>query len=110
MTMWQFIGWLERLKYVPGSIIYRIRKGFWQREAWDVASAIARFALPRLKEMRKDLHVYPPELTEEEWDNVLDEIIWAFAEHDNLGSDKVQLDRFDRALDLFGKYFWDLCD
>jgi len=97
-------------------ITYWLRKkrqkwttGFPHEESWDFKSALANWALPRLKHMKDNLHGYPSCLIPEEkweeisagkeivdegrnireehgmkeWNKILDKIIWSFENHDN---------------------------
>ena len=97
-------------------ITYWLRKkrqkwttGFPHEESWDFKSALANWALPRLKHMKDNLHGYPTCLIPEEkweeisagkeivdegrnireehgmkeWNKILDKIIWSFENHDN---------------------------
>ena len=114
-------SWLElwfRLKpcWWFRDITYWLRKkrqkwttGFPHEEFWDFKSALANWALPRLKHMKDNLHGYPSCLISEEkweeisagkeivdegrnireehgmkeWNKILDKIIWSFENHDN---------------------------
>jgi hypothetical protein len=97
-------------------ITYWLRKkrqkwttGFPHEESWDFKSALANWALPRLKHMKDNLHGYPTCLIPEEkweeisagkeivdegrnireeygmkeWNKILDKIIWSFENHDD---------------------------
>ena len=97
-------------------ITYWLRKkrqkwttGFPHEESWDFKSALANWALPRLKYMKDNLHGYPSCLVPEEkweeisagkeivdegrnireehgmkeWNKILDKIIWSFENHDD---------------------------
>ena len=97
-------------------ITYWLRKkrqkwttGFPHEEFWDFKSALANWAIPRLKHMKDNLHGYPSCLIPEEkweeisagkevvkegrdireehgmkeWNKILDKIIWSFENHDN---------------------------
>jgi len=78
--------------------------GFPHEEFWDFKSALANWAIPRLKHMKDNLHGYPSCLIPEEkweeisagkdhatnyplgmkeWNKILDKIIWSFENHDN---------------------------
>lgn len=53
----------------------RLERGFDNTELWNLDSTILKFILPRLEEFRKNLHGYPPSLTEDEWDDILERIV-----------------------------------
>jgi len=95
-------------------IIKRDAKFLWQRVTrgwddsvtWSLDTEIARFVLPRLKRFREITKCYPPDLTPEEWNGILDEMIWAF----DIAAHMRDLDprdskRYARAKKLFAKYF-----
>jgi len=105
--LYRFWDWLMHLPRLPGDIIYRLRKGFWRSELWSLDNTIVEFTLPRLKEFRKGLHGYPMSLSEEDWPHVLDEIVWAMENYDELDKDE---ERFGDAMALFGTFFRDLWD
>jgi len=77
-------GW--RLYYRWGEVrrwcinmYQRIRYGVSDAECWDLDSTISKFILPRLKHFKKmNRNFYNSELTSEEWENVIDELIWTF--------------------------------
>lgn len=56
-----------------------LRYGVSDRECWQLPDTLTAFILPRLKHYKKMKRVgFPSELTEEEWEAILDEIIWSF--------------------------------
>ena len=64
-----------------------------------------------LKLFKKRCMSHPMDTTEEEWDKILDEMIWAFEYLENEDSydyKKKDSNRCDRGLKLFGKYFRNL--
>ena len=61
------------------STYQRIRYGVSDQECWSLDNTLSRFILPRLKHFKKMRRcTYPPDITPEEWENVLDELIWTF--------------------------------
>lgn len=90
----------------------RIR-GFDDSETWSLDLRIAKFVLPRLKRFKEISITNPMDLTEEEWDNILDEIIYAMeicSNDDNFlkGEDEIDWNRVHNGLELFGERFRDL--
>lgn len=67
--------WVHRLTKVT----FRLRKGFWPDECWNLDLTFAKFILPRLKYFKNKTNGYPSNLTEAEWDRNLDDMITAFA-------------------------------
>lgn len=61
-------------------------RGCWQRafrgyadcDWWDMDYYLVKIILPMLKELRKNSHAYPGDLTEEKWTVLLDEMILGF--------------------------------
>ena len=57
----------------------QFRYGVADSECWSLDSTFTKYMLPRLKHFRNmKRYSYPPDVTPEEWENILDEIIWAF--------------------------------
>ena len=55
------------------------RYGVADSECWSLDYTFSRYMLPRLKHFKKmERYSYPPDVTPEEWENILDEIIWVF--------------------------------
>jgi len=106
-------NWWYHLKW----FCQRRIKGYDNRELWSLDYSVARFMLPRLKEFRKRTCGYPAAFSKDYgngqgeggWDNVIGEIIWAL----EYGLDKYEWSkendqRFEKAMQLFGQYFWAL--
>lgn len=78
------LGWMWYHKYwdVKRYIIstyQKIRYGVSDQECWNLDTTIARFILPRLIHFKKMKRVgMPADLTEEEWETIIDESIWVF--------------------------------
>lgn len=56
----------------------RIERGFDDTELWNLDRTIASFVLPRLKAFKETSHTLPISLKSQEWNEVLDEMIWGF--------------------------------
>lgn len=83
----------------------RLERGFDDTETWNLDSTISSFIVPRLRRFKEVNLCYPVELTEEEWDKILDKMI-TFFEHNK----EVNLEEnpCPEGFDLFHKYFFDL--
>jgi len=133
---WYVIDFLTKIKY----FIQEHLHGYNETDPWNVAWYIARKTLPPLKKMRNNFHgtsiryhqqdeqgniielkdVLPgpdtESLTEQEWRDVLDEIIFAFEyqikgdEPDFNYFDKNCMERQKRGLKLFAIYYNNLWD
>lgn len=47
-------------------------------DTWSMDHTLAPIILPMLKQLKETSHGYPGNLTEDKWNNILDEMIWAF--------------------------------
>ena len=50
------------------------------QDTWSMDMTLAPIILPMLIQLKDTQHGYPPECTEQEWDDILDEMIWAFSQ------------------------------
>jgi len=83
---------------------------------------LAHIVLPMLVQLKLTQHGHPANLTEQEWDDILDEMIWAFEQkcRDDWMDDydyswdseeaKVHQERMTNGFKLFGKYYETLWD
>lgn len=99
-------------------------------DTWNMDQTLAMIIHPMLVQLKATKHGYPGTLTEERWDEILDEMIWAFGQkvkhvdpleqcHDkcsNFGDpvcksclDETQ-QRMTAAFKLFGEYYESLWD
>lgn len=102
----------------------KITRGFSDQVTWNLDYDMAKWILPRLKRFKELNNGYPDDLTSERWDEILDEMIWAFNYIANDGEGKIFTadtrpgafekereqwkaaeKRVDEALKLFGEYF-----
>lgn len=107
---------VDRLQFTMRAVRY-----FWQRrtrgwddsETWSLDVTIAKFALPRLKVLKATMPGYHGE-SPEEWDEVLDKMIWSMdyiADGRQWGVEQTMSEweaeekRCDEGVALFGKYF-----
>ena len=85
-ALFQKIWWpIERfLKNIPWNL--KQIKFFWQRgrrgfadcDWWGMDYYLVSIILPMLKELRKNIHGHPVDLTKEKWDELLGEMIIGF--------------------------------
>ena len=87
----------------------KVRIDKW--DTWSMDSTLAHVVLPMLKQLKSTQHGHPASMSEEEWDNILDEMIFAF---ENKLKDSFLPDdnseRMTNGFRLFGKYFENLWD
>ena len=106
-------------------------------DTWNMDHTLALIIHPMLIQLKKTKHGYPAHLTEERWDEIMDEMIWAFEQKTNenwnekyygplvdnpdniLGKDfewvdeeglKKHQERITQGLKLFGEYYENLWD
>ena len=92
--------------------------GFCDVETWGLDSVIAQFILPRLIRFKEITIAYPHDLTIEQWNATLDEMIFAFdwaihnedKQYDNLLPvvREIKWRRYEHGMELFAKRFRDL--
>lgn len=90
----------------------RATRGFDDSETWGLDYTIAKFTLPRLirfKELALPT-VLPADFTNsEEWENVLDMMIYAMEsiikDNDAIDWEDIDWEDVETGLELFGKYF-----
>ena len=92
-------------------------------DTWSMDDTLALIILPMLVQLKETKHGYPANLTEQEWDDILDEMIWAFEQKcrddwmadydynkwDQEGANAHQ-ERMTNGFRLFGTYFENLWD
>jgi hypothetical protein len=99
----------------------RVVRGWDDSETWSLDFTVAKFMLPRLIRFKELKCGYPCNLTNEEWDAILDEMIWLLQYHVDhceegtaksirkydISSDEFS-NRYEKASKLFGEYFGSL--
>lgn len=104
----------RRLKRSIRFFFQRQMRGWDDADTWSLDMTIAKFALPRLKRFKEINDGYPYGLTIEEWNEILNKMIYAL----EFCADEGQFDlvedaeerknnwkRVEEGLELFGKYF-----
>ena len=99
----------------------KVRIDKW--DTWSMDHTLAHIVLPMLVQLKATQHGHPADLTEQEWDEILDEMIWAFKQkcRDDWMEDydynkwdsegvKAHQERMTNGFNLFGKYFESLWD
>ena len=126
MGIYYFFYW--KINHTYWAIRYFIQRhitqGYADPEAFGLHYYASQYILPRLKAMRGDLHGSPADLEFEEWEKVIDEIIWSLQRHleyqdmpDGVYFPKTYSEeqiaeglRMDKGFELMGKYWADLWD
>lgn len=86
-------------------------------DTWNMDHTLALIIHPMLIQLRDTNHGYPSELTNEEWIEIQNKMIWSFEQIINDGQwdlspeyYKEHQNKVQEGLDLFGKYFRSLWD
>ena len=97
-------------------LMQRIVRGWDDSETWSLDVPISEFIYPRLERFKLLNNGFPDGITENEWDEILDKMIYSF----KLISDRFcdsgagermlmeNIDKIEEGLDLFRKYFFHL--
>ena len=89
----------------------RIFRGWSDADTWNLDITVAQFILPRLIRFKELNNGYPHEMTSEEWDDILDDMIYAmeiYSDYDLPMELECDWERVERGSAYFGKYFRDL--
>ena len=100
-----------RIKRSIKHFFQRIFRGWPDSDLWSLKLTIAEFALPRLKKFKERNVSKPIQFTEDEWNEILDMMIYAMESiiNDCAGiDDNIDWEDVQTGLELFGKYFGDL--
>lgn len=94
------------------------QNGFSDTETWSLDSVISEFIVPRLIRFKEINNGYPYETTPEKWNEIIDDMIFAFQwniecedeKYDALTNEEQRKnwERHKRGLELFSKHFRDL--
>ena len=87
----------------------RFSRGWSDDETWNLDHSLAKIIAPRLRRFRELNNGHPGTMSEEEWEECLDEMVWAFEyiadEGGNYVENTAQLERAERGLQLFAEHF-----
>ena len=81
-------------------------------DTWGMDHTLSLIILPMLIQLRDTNHGHPAQITEEEWIEIQNKMIWSFEEimKDDFNFDKEHNEKIQEGLNLFGKWFRDLWD
>lgn len=87
-----------------------IEQGFHDGDTFTLWSHLTELILPRLKRFKEITCSYPSNLKSEEWDNILEKMIYAFELllKDEFIYPEDEEDKINEGLKLFGEWFRDL--
>ena len=103
---------IDRENAINQKIVKIMEDDSYDEELYNLDITIAKFILPRLKEFKNNLFGIPYPLTKEEYNDILDKMVWSFdiiSRGDHIIMDDNENDkRVQEGLDLFAKYFRNL--
>ena len=110
---WKYEVWFKIKEYLRKKI-----RGYSDSEWYNFNTETAKYIIPRLKHLRKNLHGWPGEYqgfkTPEEWEKAIDEMIWTFefinSDDFDFVKDRAKWDRMQNGLNLFAKNYTHLWD
>jgi hypothetical protein len=90
----------------------RLTRGWDDSQTWNLDARFSEYMLPRLRRFREIHCAYPCELTPEEWNAILDKMIFAM---EWLSTDMLEREetvemwnKVQEGMELFGKFFTSL--
>jgi hypothetical protein len=95
------------------------KHGWDPSETWNLDQTMAMFLSPRLKYFRENLHGYPDELEEKEWEKILEKIQYSVdcaadnydcLDIEDITKRKKKYKKIKEGFKLLGKYFMHLWD
>jgi hypothetical protein len=108
-----------RLRHIRYELKYawqRAWRGYDNSMVFDMNDTFIELYREILKDFKENLHGYPGTMTEEEWNDMLDEMIgsldrmyYVLFKSDNDDADLVEQEK-DRFFELFKEHFWSLWD
>lgn len=81
---WYIKAYVRDIKYYFKKRYQTLTTGFPYEQVWNFKNWHSEVVTPRLKHLRNNLHGYPSTLESvEEWQEILDKMIWSFEHHDD---------------------------
>lgn len=74
---------IDFFKYLPIEIKWfwqRGTRGYSDRDVWGIDDWFLNIIVPMLEQLKEVKHGYPSDLTSEQWDEILDRMIFCFKE------------------------------
>lgn len=81
--MWKIYRFFDFLRDIPKEIEWFFQRGirgYSDRDVWDVSNWFENTVIPMLEQLQKTKHGYPMDMTEEQWNIVLKNMIDCFKE------------------------------
>lgn len=77
-------------------------------DTWSMDHTLAHIILPMLKQLKATNHGHPSELTEQEWDEIQNKMIWSFEQ--KIKDEDDDHARMAEGFRLFGRFYQNLWD
>ena len=91
-----------------------LKLGFAVDDTYSLDYSMAKWFTPRLKYFKENLHSYPPNMTPEEWDEILEEMYIGFEmmtrKYDDFLNSEEDFAIMKRSVELFSQHYFDLWD
>jgi hypothetical protein len=101
----KYNNWKRSARY----FYQRVTRGWDDSDLWSLDHTMAKFILPRLKRFAKCTGGHPHDMTSEEWENIIADMIFGvewYASGDCWSCfDKDKSIRAQNGMELFGKYY-----
>lgn len=106
-----FIKW--KLRMIKRHLLFwwqRRTRGWTDEDTWALDSSLAKLILPRLQRFQEITFGFPPDVSFEEWLDILNEMIWGFEWVIKYGKDSdhdvANYERAQKAIELFAKWYF----
>jgi hypothetical protein len=107
----RYMQFLKHSKRAAKLFWQRRTRGFDDSETWSFDHSIAKLILPRLKRFKEVNIGIPSDLTEKEWQSILDKMIAAFefaASDRRWDAEAEEYNKCQEGIDLFARYYFSL--
>lgn len=103
---------IEQGREVGRFIPMILEHGIYMEDLWHIPGALAEWIIPRLELFKKNLISYPPDLTPEEWEEIIDKILEShrIIAADDIGVELKREKELEEGLKLFSEYYLHLWD
>jgi len=121
--LWPIIRWFKSISNYPRSIKFFFQRGFRgyaDCDCWSIDWHISKIIAPMLKQLRDNKRSLPSNLTEQEWDTILNNIIAGFEasqriqniDYESGDTEGMQRDMitFEKGMKLFHTFYFNLWD
>lgn len=104
---------ISRFKYWYKNKYQKITRGYSDEELWNLDATFVRWMLPRLKAFKEKTQGYPCDVSEDEWNDILNKIIKSFEVYmkdlpDDLEELRKDTETIKEGFKLFGERLYNL--